>query len=610
MTAMTDLFWKVVTDTLTEPASYVFDWSGGPPGLPSYAIGFILLITGAHTTTPLHAVAAANNNLAVPDNLAIAPDAAVSVSCSLVLRSAHKSSSFGNFSTPSGQTFVAYREITPTPNIETVVTSAPKDGTGAVGSVQFPFPGSGTSHWSTFTIAIQRPGHLAVDFLDPVPDLLENLKQTAEQAKDKLATKVETVNGVATDGVARVVVRATAPEPGTMELTLVDDAGMPLASPEEAGFLTQLGGTAGSNSLFVPTVDVLDKGPMAFAIYRAPTRFVRAGSADSNAKDRQVSLRVGFIPQMGGGGQESTAAIKIARPPVVLVHGLWGSEDSWNRFGPLTTGPGSGPPSDPRFFVRRVDYRETNAASLAVNAPQVLEQIHMIIEEEFKATEKVAAVQADVVSHSMGGLIVRQLALLGNAYFRADNFGSGDVHKLTTIGTMHFGTALARLLRQSTCLSGVFNRAGFRTDQGGVADVVPGNLTLNRLNEAISPMRLHAVVGIASPQQKLDTQTSPVFRTLTVLCVGAIPLEGLDQVFRTPDHDLLVEATSQRGTFAASALTVSTFGPTTNPVIHTRIPNLFVGLPELQSGAIAQRVILLLNGIVESELFEPFEPRP
>ena len=158
-----------------------------------------------------------------------------------------------------------------------------------------------------------------------------------------------------------------------------------------------------------------------------------------------------------------------------------GSEDAWDGFVPLTTGAGSPFPPDPRFFVRRVDYSETVADALAINTPEVGEQIE-IATDEFKTAEQVAAVQADVVTHSMGGLLVRRLPLLGQSYFRNDNFGSGDVHKLITIATPHFGSALARQLRRSACLSNVFNRAGFRTDRGAVADLVPGNPDLNRLN--------------------------------------------------------------------------------------------------------------------------------
>ncbi len=33
------------------------------------------------------------------------------------------------------------------------------------------------------------------------------------------------------------------------------------------------------------------------------------------------------------GGATASAAINIVRPPVVLVHGIWGAEDDWNGSG-------------------------------------------------------------------------------------------------------------------------------------------------------------------------------------------------------------------------------------------------------------------------------------
>ncbi len=442
-----------------------------------------------------------------------------------------------------------------------------------------------------------------MEIVDPVPDLLAELTQTAEEAKAALAQRVETVRGVAADGVARVVVRVIPPGPGTVELALVDAAGTPLAPAEEAGFLTQVGDTVGSNSLFVPTVQVPDRGPMAFAIYHAPSRFARAGSGDANERDRQVSLRGRFTPQTGEAAQEATIPITIARPPVVLVHGLWGSEKSWSNFVPLIT--------NAPFSLNFADYEDFNAAGLSFNTPVVGNQIKSFI-QEFKTTEQVAAIQADVVAHSMGGLLVRGLPLLGSAFFRDDNFGLGDTHKLVTIGTPHFGSALARRVRRSACLSDALNAAGLRTDQGAVADMVPRSPNLELVNRNLSPIRMHTIVGIASPQQKAASQTSPKFQTLSIGCAGAIPPGGLDQIFRTLDHDLVVEAASQRGSFSPGALSVSTFGPfpLSDAVIHTRIPKLFIGQAELESGAIAQRVILLLNGVLESELFDFFVRPP
>ena len=451
-----------------------------------------------------------------------------------------------------------------------------------------------------FTLSLNAPAALPVDFIDPVPDLLDELTQTTVAAKTKIAQKTETVAGVAADGVARVVARVAAPGAGTVEFTLVDGT-----SSAEEGFLTELGQTTGSDSLFVPTTDIPGKGPMAFAIYRAPSRFVRAGSPqDANEPDRQVSLRVRFIPQSAGGPTPtSTTPIKIARPPVVPVHGIWSSSAAWDDFRPLI--------DDSRFQTERIDYSRFSDSGFAISAPLVSSQLGDLI-RIYKKKVQVAAIQADVVTHSLGGLLTRQLPLfiVDGIFFRPDNFLKGDVHKLATIATPHLGSALARLLRESSCLSGIFNSTRFRTDRGAVADLVPGNLNLNRLNDAASPLRLHFIVGIASTQQKLDSQASLLFQTMNLACAGAIPPGGLDEIFGTPDHDLIVEASSQRGSFDPSVPHVSTFGPPAEAVIHTRIPGLFIGRKELESEAIAQQVILLLNGVLDLELFESFGGGP
>lgn len=158
----------------------------------------------------------------------------------------------------------------------------PATGTYTIEVRSSSLTGFGTT--GPYTLRLTAAAAVTVDLLDPVPDLLEELPQTPEQAKVNLAQHAVTVRGVAADGVARVVVRVSVPDPGTVELTLVDAAGIPLAPAEEAGFLKQLGGAVGSNSLFVPTVEVPEKGSMAFAVYQAPSDFLRAGSGDAPSR--------------------------------------------------------------------------------------------------------------------------------------------------------------------------------------------------------------------------------------------------------------------------------------------------------------------------------------
>jgi hypothetical protein len=75
--------------------------------------------------------------------------------------------------------------------------------------------------------------------------------------------------------------------------------------------------------------------------------------------------------------------------------------------------------------------------------------------ENFKADSPapvnipVAAVQADVVAHSLGGLMARGMAHVGTDFvgtpiFYGDaSYGQGYIHKLITLGTPHLGTNLA-----------------------------------------------------------------------------------------------------------------------------------------------------------------------
>ncbi len=99
--------------------------------------------------------------------------------------------------------------------------------------------------------------------------------------------------------------------------------------------------------------------------------------------------------------------------------------------------------------LEQLGQARANALGFAYNAPLVLGQIHGLI-ANFKggknpAAVSVAAVQADVVAHSMGGLITRHFALLPG-YLSNRTYGQGATHKVITIDTPHLGTPLATQL--------------------------------------------------------------------------------------------------------------------------------------------------------------------
>ncbi len=442
-------------------------------------------------------------------------------------------------------------------------------------------------------IGIFKAGRgLETEFVDPVPDLLVGPAVTSDTAM--LAKNGRVVTGIAADGAAQVVIRVKTGQTGTTEFSLVDESGVALPGNNFNGSLSQVGATPGSSTVSVQVQDVTGVGPMAFAAYHAPMDFSSSpDSAEAGLPDRQVFIKVKLTTSTGE-TIESTSPLKIVRPPVVLVHGLWGSSGAWDGFSPLTT--------DTRFFIKRVDYRRTHGAFFAVNAPKVGDQIVSLI-KNYKEATQVAAVQADVITHSMGGLLVRMQLLVEDSFFREDNFNLGDVHKLINIDTPHLGTPLARFLQLSPCISRFFDSHDHPTDQGAVENLIPGSRALREINSVPSSIELHNIVGLTGIAGIELTEGSPAYLWLRLRCrrdFRGIPVSGFfDVVLGTPDHDLIVPGVSQQGRATTNVTTII-------GVIHTQVEFFFQGVGVLESTDASNRVINLLNTPINSLEFDTF----
>jgi pimeloyl-ACP methyl ester carboxylesterase len=278
-----------------------------------------------------------------------------------------------------------------------------------------------------------------------------------------LATLGVPVVSVAADGVAQVVLRIPALSVGEqLTLTLQDDQGNQNPPSQGYGNLAMIGGQIQPSPMQLTAVSTL-QGPMAFAIYIPPTNFnyqdLYATAASRNAA---LAVQALDVPNYN-----TTTSFSILRPPIILVHGMWGDPSDWNDFTPMIT--------DPRFpFIRRATYNypignlvlassptyssysgaSTNALGFGFIASAFfLPQLRAAI-GEFKSVNHAAAAQVDVVGHSMGGLVTRAVAnVLG--YAGSDTFGAGYVHKLITIGTPHLGSPLAldMLNGQNQCVA-------------------------------------------------------------------------------------------------------------------------------------------------------------
>lgn len=319
--------------------------------------------------------------------------------------------------------------------------------------------------------------------VDPVPDLLSgNAVKTSDQLQG-LLTKGRTVSGVAADGVTQVIIRIDTSSPGhQFTVTLTNDQGSSGSSiiPNEDGALGMPGATSFSLGQVTVTAGSADQNGLAhaFAVYRAPLDFARptgpttfktgtcqgSSKTDDQSACRSVSLQVQDVTS---NTTLATLPVTIVRPPVVLIHGLWGSWTSWNSFNPLVNGVDK---VDSRFHVERANYDWDVSALIASTDPQyphgfsgakansmgvqyvasfVLNQITGQWFTKFKNGENpaslpVAAVQADVIAHSMGGVVARTLPLL-NGFF-SNTFGQGLIHKVISIDATHLGSPIANLM--------------------------------------------------------------------------------------------------------------------------------------------------------------------
>lgn len=337
-----------------------------------------------------------------------------------------------------------------------------------------------TGKW---TAVIDLPN--AITLVDPVsePSLLDGNQiteaATAADVEDQepyLAdlSKGRPVLGVASDGVAQVVVRIMAGSVGeqfTLDLGNQCVGLTASACVDEYGLLFDPTNPDSSGTAQTVTSVPTENGAMAFAAFKAPIDFVRTMS-DQSASSRTVTVHVTSSLT----GIQPALNIIIVRPPVFLIHGIFSSPDVFNSLIPAINDPAS-----PLFYVVALDYStdidsevtstvpadirslahiRRNVVGVRYNAPFLLEAMAEGI-EDFKeegpfpsqSPIPVAAVQADVVAHSLGGLMARGMVHVGTDYPMTANtqtsfgddesYGRGYIHKLITLGTPHLGTNFA-----------------------------------------------------------------------------------------------------------------------------------------------------------------------
>lgn len=407
--------------------------------------------------------------------------------------------------------------------------------------------------------------------------------------------------GVAADGAARLVLRMPLPQAGTVRFEILGAGAV-----REYGSVYPCGAPADAVAATVSSVTT-GQGTYAFACYRAPEDFVRAGSAtDAASASREVVLRATFTPAAGA-PLVLEAPIEVVRPPVVLCHGLSSDSSTWDG-NPLL--------ADPRLRIVLADYRNTNKAAFAVNQHVVPNYVK--IARRVMEREEIAAVKVDWIGHSMGGLLARQHVAQGG-YLSESNFSAGDLHKLLTLNTPHWGSPLANLgvsLAQNQTLRSFVAQLPFELelDGGALLDLSEGSAALAQLGPTPSPnlgqirVPTHAVGSSGGTTLAAGAQLT--LQVLSMLVPQARGLKILIKIaelamdpatpspFRGNDHDLVVTTPSQLGGVAAAATRE-----------FSEVETVHMGIGPIagvtKSPLVAAHISQMLNESVHSAWFAP-----
>lgn len=458
------------------------------------------------------------------------------------------------------------------------------------------------------TVVFRARTPILVTLLDPVPSLLTGPRVACDSAL--LSSAGAQVVGVAADGTAQIVLRITGNLPGEqLDLSFTDGDG---DAAVDGGFLPDPLSCSSATALAPTTSVTADPALLGFAVYRTPIDFGRSGGRDDARSLRSLTIRV----VSRGTAFFKDFAVQLVRPPVVLVHGTWSNPNTWLRFTPLN--PLS---PDPRFSVFPVDYSRTESLGVLLNARLILDQI-ISNTDRFKSLYNVAAVQSDLVAHSLGGIISRALAMTPG-FLRDKNYLAGDVHKLITLDSTHLGTPLAsNLIASNVVCKTLFGLFGNTIGQQ-IVDQAENSPLLLRLNSALAPIHIkaHAIVGHADPIQMSDAENAGATAAVKLACPSLLPGGSFRALYTSPsnptgENDIIVGASSQAAASSglAGPVPVSTFlsvihsvAPISpqGPDVLNRDNNLQPASPTV--GTVAE-VVRLLNSSALSADFAPIKP--
>ncbi len=411
-------------------------------------------------------------------------------------------------------------------------------------------------NWS-FSSSSEPPYSL----LDPNPSLIEENGNLVNDIS-KAVTITTYRNGTISDGVSKLILVVDSHKDLQFSIngTKPDDL--------TNGILSCLNQTNVDNLRSTVKVNPEDIGnvrSVVVAVYTPPDSFNQ-----DKGSNRTIDVNVSD-PNSPDARTLYELPIKLYRPPVVLVHGLWmNSDNTWvatNFANNLT---------DNGFIYAFADYERHNSETFDPSAIKTIDgkpfgnygidSIRNTINHILSVYRyfSIAASQVDVVAHSMGGLMARGFVQQRD-YKGKENYMKGSIHRLITIGTPHFGGPLSKFLYDHRddrycfdengeilpawkCIEVIqleisYENRNIPINQGGVKSLIPGSDAYSRLYQ--TNVKSYAIAGTWKPNAK-DSHRFQESYYETITNKDDFNLDDTLDV-DDDDNDLVVSASSQLG---------------------------------------------------------------
>lgn len=256
-----------------------------------------------------------------------------------------------------------------------------------------------------------------------------------------------------------------------------------------------------------------------------------------------------------------TIPVNIYRAPVIMVHGLWGSEESFEKMEDSLDLSGL----YPAILTENSDYFGWNNKSFDHNKSVVPSAINFIFNK--LRNDSFSTGKVDIITHSMGGLLARGY-LQSNAYQLKQ-----DIHKFIPLNAPQSGSQIGNLMTNTisnTAHMAQFIALLFANPNthfldiygGAVEDLAINSNAMQLLNDTANLAKGHVPTHAICTEASVNNYTGnfihllPGFYRAFALAAQLSTQLCLDYLFVNQQNDFAVSIPSQSGGLLPSAVSL------------------------------------------------------